>query len=281
MLDRYPPKSVIVGIDGSQAAIRAARWAVPEVAGTDIPLRLIYVTPACSTEHSGARAALMASEEVVHGACSAVDEMGESLKLEAEIFDGRPVPALIAASRFATLLCVGDKGAAQHPDDWLGSTARELARSAHCSVAIVRGSGAARSGARCILARVDESPDDLDVLDFAVDEALRRQAPLRVLTTAQSSGRGGHGDRTNRGALDVLLQRLRNDYPEVEIGIEPLAGSFLGYVCAHAATTQLIMISSARAGEVQQLLGPDGGQALRASDCSLLVVGLERLARQP
>ncbi|BBY20266.1 hypothetical protein [Mycobacterium stomatepiae] len=41
MFDRYPPKSVIVGVDGSAAAIRAARWAVDEVAGTDIPLRLL------------------------------------------------------------------------------------------------------------------------------------------------------------------------------------------------------------------------------------------------
>lgn len=35
MFDRYPPKSVLVGVDGSQAAIRAAQWSVDEVAGTD------------------------------------------------------------------------------------------------------------------------------------------------------------------------------------------------------------------------------------------------------
>jgi nucleotide-binding universal stress UspA family protein len=44
MFDRYPPKSVVVGVGGSQAAIRAARWAVDEVAGTNIPLRLLYIT---------------------------------------------------------------------------------------------------------------------------------------------------------------------------------------------------------------------------------------------
>lgn len=283
MFDRYPPKSVIVGIDGSQAAIRAARWAVQEVAGTDIPLRLIYVTEAHpNADRSEARAALMAAEQVVHGACRAVDQMGESLKLEAEIFDGRPVPALIDASRFATLLCVGDKGAGQHPDSWLGSTARELARSAHCSVAIVRGDGeqGARSTGGCVLARVDDSPDDLDVLDLAINEALRRRAPLRVLTSAQSRDSDSHGGGPSCVALDVLLGRLQNDYPGVEIGIVPLEGSFLDYVCAHAAATQLIMISSARAGEVQQLLGSDGEPALRGSDCSMLIVGLERLACQ-
>ena len=49
MFEQYPPNSVVVGIDGSQAAIRAARWAAAEVAGTDIPIRLLYVTQANGT----------------------------------------------------------------------------------------------------------------------------------------------------------------------------------------------------------------------------------------
>ena len=63
MFDRYPPKSVVVGVDGSQAAIRAARWAVDEVAGTDIPLRLLHITKAIPRASSSeARAALMVAE---------------------------------------------------------------------------------------------------------------------------------------------------------------------------------------------------------------------------
>ena len=46
MFDRHPRCQRLVGADPSQAAIRAARWAVDEVAGTDIPLRLLYVTKA-------------------------------------------------------------------------------------------------------------------------------------------------------------------------------------------------------------------------------------------
>ena len=127
MFDRYPPKSVVVGVDGSQAAIRAARWAVDEVAGTDFPLRLLYVTKPNPTASRGEAAARGAAEEVVHEAYSAIDEMGKPLKVETEVIHGRPVPALIAASRSTRLLCVGDTGAAQHPDGWLGSTAKQLA----------------------------------------------------------------------------------------------------------------------------------------------------------
>lgn len=136
MFDRYPPKSVIVGVDGSAAAIRAARWAVDEVAGTDVLLRLLYVTKP-NTNAREARVALTAAEEVVHAACNAIDRLGKPVKVEAEIVHGEPVAGLIAASRSTTLLCVGDTGAAMHPDAWLGSTAKELARSGHCSGAIV------------------------------------------------------------------------------------------------------------------------------------------------
>ena len=124
----------------------------------------------------------MAAEEVVHDGYSAIDEMGKPLKVETEILHGHPVPTLIAASRSTTLLCVGDTGAAQHPNAWLGPTAKELAQSGHCSVAIVRGDrhDTGAMGGGWTVALVDESPDGIDVLELAIYEARHRHAPLRV-----------------------------------------------------------------------------------------------------
>ena len=45
------------------------------------------------------------------------------------------------------------------------------------------------------------------------------------------------------------------------------------------AVLQLVIVGAARTGEVQQLLGAAGALALRASDFSLLVVGLGRPGR--
>ena len=46
MRDAKTPKtSVVVGIDGSQAAIQAAEWAVDEAVSREVPLRLIHVIP--------------------------------------------------------------------------------------------------------------------------------------------------------------------------------------------------------------------------------------------
>jgi nucleotide-binding universal stress UspA family protein len=279
MFDSYPPNSVVVGVDGSRAAIRAARWAVGEVAGTDIPIRLLYVTKARpGTSPREARAAMEAAEEVVHDAYTAIDAMGESLKVEMELIDGLPVPGLIAASRGTRLLCVGDTGSAQHPDTWLGSTAREVAQSGHCSVVIVRSdrhtSGAGDDG--WIVARVDESPDGIDVLELALHEALRRDAPLRVLTAAQS--RPGEKDQAaGRGHSDFT--NCMHDYPEVEVRTVRWDGSFVDYLAQHAASIQLAMIGSAQTDEVQQLLGDAGATALRDTDFNLAVVGLQRPGR--
>jgi nucleotide-binding universal stress UspA family protein len=281
MFDRYPPKSVVVGVDGSQAAIRAARWAVDEVAGTDIPLRLLHVTKADPSAGPGeARAALITAEEVVHDAYSAINEMGKPMKIETEVIDGEPVSALIAASRSTTLLCVGDTGAAQHPDVWLGSTAKKLAQLGHCSVAIVRGDGhdIGVIGGGWIVALVDESPDGIDVLELAIHEARHRRAPLRVLTAAPAQS---SDIRKDRGPVtdDCHLKRCMDNYPEVEIDIVVSEGSFLDYLAEHAASTQLVMVGAARTGDVQQLLDAPSAPALRDSDFSLLVVGLKRPGR--
>jgi nucleotide-binding universal stress UspA family protein len=278
MFDKYPPKSVVVGVDGSRAAIRAARWAVGEVAGTDIPIRLLYVTKANPGVSAGeARAAMEAAEEVVHDAYTAIDAMGEPLKVEMELIDGLPVPGLIAASRGTRLLCIGDTGSAQHPDTWLGSTAREVAKSGHCSVAIVR-SDRPTLGAgddRWIVARVDESPDGIDVLQLALNEALRRDAPLRVLTAAQSPGEKDQA--AAMGHSDFV--HCMHDFPGVEVRAVRLDGSFVDYLAQHAASIQLAMIGSAQTGEVEQLLGDAGATALRDSDFNLAVVGLQRPGR--
>ena len=287
MFDSYPPKSVVVGVDGSQAAIRAARWAVDEVAGTDTPLRLLYVTKANpSAGRLQARAALATAEEVVHDAYGAVEAMGKPVKVEMEIINGDPVAELIAASRSTSMLCVGDTGSAQHPAAWLGSTAKELARSAHCSVAIVRGDHRDKdtTDGGWVVARVDESADDIDVLDLAINEARRRRARLQVVTSPQprsgdsEKDRGADADdrRARVPLVPHLVRWIEKDYPEVEADTIALEGRFLDYLAEHAASIQLVMVGATRTGEVQQLLGPAGALALRHSDFSLLIVGLER-----
>jgi nucleotide-binding universal stress UspA family protein len=44
-MNQLDAKSVVVGINGSQAAVNAAKWAIDEALSRQMPLRLVYVIP--------------------------------------------------------------------------------------------------------------------------------------------------------------------------------------------------------------------------------------------
>ncbi|MBV8181625.1 MAG: universal stress protein [Mycobacterium sp.] len=282
MLDYHPPKSVVVGIDGSDAAVRAALWAADKVAGTDTALRLLCISEQTLTDNPReAQRALVTAEAAVNDAYRAIDATGKPVKVEMQILDGRPVPALIHASDPTTLLCVGGTGSTHPGDDGFGSTAAELLRSAPCSVAVVRGRrDVAATDDRRIVAAVSESLDESNgVLQAAFEEAQRRNAPLAVVAAWQS----GFDDLQNDRAIDDSdrLARHRLDrelalwtprYPEVDLRAVVVYGTFLSYLSKHARTIEMVMVGAAHARELQQLVGPAGALALRGSDFSLLLV---------
>jgi nucleotide-binding universal stress UspA family protein len=280
MFEVFPPKSVVVGIDGSPAAVRAALWAVDEVAGTSIPLRLLYVRELSPTAgRAGTRAAMVTAEEAVYDAYHAINAVGKPVKVEMEIVEGRPVPALTRASGSTPLLCLGDTGSGQASPAGFGSTATELAHSAHCSVAIVRGDHDNESTeARWIVAHVAGSADDAYVLEFAFEEANRRNAPLVVMTAWRSGFDDLQNDRLineherrMQAILDRYVALWTPHYPEVQVRALAAYGPFLNYLAEHAKSIQLVIVGASQTAEVQQLFGPGADHALRDSDFALLI----------
>jgi nucleotide-binding universal stress UspA family protein len=280
MFEVYPPKSVVVGIDGSQAAVRAALWAVDEVAGTDIPLRLLYIREMSPTaSRSETRAAMVTAEEAVYEAYNAVNAVGEPVKVEMEIVEGRPVPALIHASESTPLLCVGDTLSGQPSPAGFGSTVTELLHSAHCSVAVVRGDHDEElAESRWVVVRVDGSPDDDNVLEFAFGEANRRNAPLVVMTAWRSGFDDLQNDRLikdherrMRAMLDRHVGLCTPHYPQVHVRTLAAYGTFLNYLTEHAKAIQLVVVGATHTSEVQEIVGPNADPALRHSDFALLV----------
>jgi nucleotide-binding universal stress UspA family protein len=281
MFEVFPQKSVVVGIDGSQAAVRAALWAIDEVAGTDIPLRLLYIRDLSpSASRTEARTSMMTAEEAVYDAYHAITAMGKPVKIEMEIVEGRPVPALIRASDSTPMLCIGNTGAGRPTPAGFGSTATELVHSAHCSVAVVRGHRSnAQADRRPIVAQVAGSADDRGVLQSAFEEANRRNAPLVVMTAWRCGFDGLQDDRLiidherrMRAILDRYVALWTPRYPDVEVRTIAAYGTFLDCLTEHAKTIQLVVVGATQASEVQQLIGPDADHALRHSDFALLVV---------
>jgi len=283
--------AVVVGIDGSRSARRAALWGLDEAVGRDIPLRLIYaVDPDAwpGTDPDADTRKLETAEIAVRETATAIEATEKPVKIEAEVVPGRPVATLVRASRSAELVCVGAVGLKHFARDRVGSTAAALATSSHCPLAIIGGQDAtAAPEISRIVAVADGSPERSAVLRRAMEEAQLRRAPLHALTTWQSYGHNAdhravaEGNHRARAQLDRSLDSWARRYPDLDVQSVVVHGSILDYLADdpgdHPGSAVLIIVDAGDRDDVAQLVGPAGHAALHRNDYSVLIEGLQHL----
>ena len=288
MSEPFTPPSIVVGIDGSRAAVRAALWAVDEAVSRDIPLRLVYAIEPHGSEQIDPQdeaRRLATGELAVRYAFTAVESTDRPVKVEVEILQGRPTATLLEASRSAAMICVGAVGLKHFDHNRVGSTATALVAAAHCPIAIVRGAdGITTRSPGWVVVELDESPDSAAVLQCGVEEARLRRAPLRVLSSWQSRYTDVHdqhavadGNRMVRAQLDRRLSRWKRRYPDLDVKPVAVHGSVLHYLAKHAGSIQLVVVGARDAESVGELIGPTGLAALHNTDCSVLIADRQRL----
>jgi nucleotide-binding universal stress UspA family protein len=274
------PPSVVVGIDGSRSGLEAALWAVDETITRDIPLRLVYaIDPAIAGDDpQGMARELAAGEVAVRYAYTAVESTNRPVKIEVEILQDRPTRALIEASRWAAMLCVGSVGLKHSAQGRIGSTAASLASSARCPVAVVRKHDPHRDEHKWVVAEIDECAAGDGVLRRALEEAELRDAPLRVLTTWQSRftdirdrNAVADGNRMARAQLDRRLTQWKKRYPDLDVRAVAVHSSTLNFLTKNASSIQLLVVGHERRQGLTSLLGPPGYAALHNSDCSVMI----------
>lgn len=261
-----PAGPVVVGIDGSKHALRAAKWAAFEAAGRDTTLRLVSVIEA------GDQDSIDRAQRDLHAAWKAVRDTDVEIKLESEIVSGSPAQCLIDESRGAALVCVGDRGTHDSPKGCRGATAAEVARRASGSVAIIsreHGNGAF-DRRKWIVVIMDESDAAAAVFAAAQDEAQWRAAPVLILepwTHATPSHEVKHParaivDRYMKDSDDGLIQSVSLPMPE-----------HLGNLLRQSASIdQLVIVAGDRSDLVDDLTSTATHKYLRDSDCSLMFV---------
>jgi nucleotide-binding universal stress UspA family protein len=269
MDNRESPGPIVVGIDGSDAAIRAAVWATEEAVHHDVALRLVNVIQTSGPspeqdfelEQEYADAALRA-------ACAAVQATGRPVKTEAAVVRGDVASALIAESTTATLVCVGSVGIGRAASKLFGSTAVRLAEQADCPVAIIRHDEKARPRDNGFVAVVvDDQPGNDEVMRWAMEEARVRRAPVLALGVWRWAGsETGYEGLYRR--LDDWLRR----YPDVRVEVAATRTSVTRYLEGQIEAVQLVVIGPADARHVAQLVGPHSTPILTHADCSVLVV---------
>ncbi|MCX5173883.1 universal stress protein [Streptomyces antibioticus] len=138
--------SIVVGIDGSPASVRALHWAVEEARLRGATVRVVHAWS--FPYHSGEIAHLAAesvhellrkaAEETVETALHGVTDADRAV-IECVIVQAPPVQALLDAARDASLLVVGSRGRGGFANLLLGSVSYQCVLHAPCPVVIVRG----------------------------------------------------------------------------------------------------------------------------------------------
>jgi nucleotide-binding universal stress UspA family protein len=251
---RTSSKWIVAGIDGSNAAINAARWAAREAVSRDVALRLIHAIPERQADAPAGdeRLDIEYGETALRAACRALHGLDVPVKVETDLVHGSPARVLIGESRNAAMLCIGSVGIGRVARRVLGSTADKVARRAHCPVAVIRsGREDADSAAGSIAVVVDESPGNDAVLASGFREARLRKAPI----LAMGVWRWGVGEIPYR-QLNHRLARWVVQYPEVHVQPAAARQGAAEFLTGTQEPIQLVVVGSSDANKVAQLVGP-------------------------
>lgn len=258
-MNELDSKSVVVGVNGKQAAVNAAKWAIDEAVTRQLPLRLVYVI-AGPDERGGlisspdwqlerAEIALCEAESAVR---SAARSEGRSVEVETAILSGNAAQVLIDQSQDGALVCVGTARRGWASDGLLGPTAVGLVAGAHCPVAIIRTNPDGSPTELGVIAVVlNDEPDNDEVVHQAMEEGRRRHATVRQ--------------------IDRRVNSWIRRYPDVHVQTVA-AGTGAKAGENDSSAIELAVVGSADAEGIAGLSTPNCHPIVGYPDCSVLVV---------
>ncbi|MFI1440416.1 universal stress protein [Streptomyces fructofermentans] len=181
---------IVVGVDGSEPALRAVDWAADEAVVRGLPLRLVYAS--LWERYEGAHLAgdlgkpseRVAAEDVVANAARRATSRRPEVRVSTDVQPEDPEYALVRESRSAFLLVTGTRGRSGMAEALLGSVSLTMAGHAHCPVVVVRGShdnGALPVIHGRVVVGVGEQPVASAAVRFAAEEARRRGVELEAV----------------------------------------------------------------------------------------------------
>jgi Universal stress protein family len=166
------------------------------------------------------------------------------------------------------MICVGSTGIGRFARALLGSTAAELAETAHCPVAIIRTrQHRSKPDSDLIAVAVNDSPGNDDVVERAIQEAQLRHAPVLALGVwRQDLGEMPHDE------LDQRVCAWERRYPTVQFHAIATRTGIADFLDVSDSRVQLAVIGGVDIDQVTRLVGPRSHPFLGHAECSVLIV---------
>lgn len=265
---------VVVGFDGSPAALRAVEWATDEAVARGTPLQVVHVV--AEIDHPAFRAGGLRYHEA-HRALETAREVARARSvniaganppvIETTVVRGRPDQVLIGLSRSAGLLALGAGTTGLLSRIVLGSTALAVTKAAHCPVALVPRSGA-HPGTVLVIA--DTPATAKPALREAFRAAHGRGDEITVMRVRHGRTWGGDKTATPPGTVvpDADIAACGRDHPAIAVRLVTVVGDPMTAVERFSATACLIVVAhedeSGHLGAITQEL-------VRHAPCPVLV----------
>lgn len=253
------PRPVIVGVDGSEASLRAAEWAALEAQRRKAPLRIVAAPglPPRVRAYDEASSVTVANALrglAARGLAAAVERVAElapAVMVDTDLLDGPPALAVAASASGAELLVVGARGSGGFTALVLGSVSRHVASYVRCPVVVVREETAAVH--REIVVGVRDAEDSCAALDFAFEEAALRGARLLVVhAVSLPIAVAGMPPAAKTAVMEVaaesarqlgeMLRRWVEKYPDVEARADVVRSHPAHVLASLSARADLVIV---------------------------------------
>lgn len=292
--DSSRDQRVVVGVDASRHAARAADWAAREAAQRGIPLHVIHALdadpssalfgPGAFSTHT--RAITQTGEQLLAETRHRIAAAYPSLEVTSELVHQAAPAALVFASAQAELLVVGTRGRGGFAGLMLGSVSARVVAHAHCPVVVLRAHDQRSASDGEIVLGMQAGQAEESML-FAFEHAANAGVGLRALHAwapypgvAQSYV--SDTDILAREAAERMvadLAAVREKFPQVRVTITVKRGHPAAVLANASAEARLVVVGAHRHhGPLSLGIGPIVHGLLGHAYCPVAVVPVPKTA---
>ena len=264
---------IVVGVDESEGAAAALRWAAEEgrLRGRPVTAVLAWTyldqhgaTPGSFDPKYGAEDARTALDGILSGVLGST----AADAIDREVVCDLAAPALLGVATEEDLVVVGARGMGGFRELLLGSVSQQLLHHAPCPVAVVRTAGRS-GGERGIVVGVDGSPPSRRALAWAVEEGRLRSAVVTVVHARDP----GDAAQTAEAVLDAALEGVDVTGLPAPLERRLVTGGPAPAILEIAHDAQLVVVGSRGGGGFAGLvLGSVSQQCAQQASCPVVIV---------
>lgn len=288
------PVGIVVGVDGSPSARRAAQWAAQEASARKLPVLLAasYTVPQFLYAEGMLPSRTIIEEleaqaqRCIDDAATAIREVTDGVELMQQLHEGSPISMLLEFSKEADMVVVGSRGLGGVVGALLGSVSASLVGHAHCPVVVVRADMELTPQHNRIVVGADGSSVSELAVQAAYREARAHGAELVAVNAWLDRSVSSTLAGVNLSALDweqakagqiAMVQEQLEKCGEGDAGITPQIVIRREYPELALAETgkgarMIVVGSHGRGGFTGMLLGSTSRALLRLSPVPLMVV---------